>query len=193
MTRKPRASQPAPQLRHAAPAASLRPTTAAEDVPQPSRFDVTTYVTFKLGDEEYGIAFLKVRELLGMHEITRVPHAQEHLHGMIDLRGKLIPVLDLRAKLGLSAAPSPPTAILIVQLAAPGAELTTGILVDEVLAVRAIRTAGIEVPLSPPNQIDPSFLLGVAKLDEGPILLLDIDRVLADPQHANLSPLAQRL
>jgi purine-binding chemotaxis protein CheW len=182
MTRKPSASQPAPRPSQQA--------LAADDVTQPDRFDITTYVTFKLGDEEYGIAFLKVRELLGMHEITRVPHAHEHVHGMINLRGKLIPVLDLRAKLGLSAAPNPATAILIVQLAALGAELTSGILVDEVLAVRAIRAAGVEAPLSLPSQIDASFLLGVGKLDERTIFLLDIDRVLADLQHASVSRLA---
>jgi purine-binding chemotaxis protein CheW len=163
------------------------------DVTQPSQSDLTTYVTFKLGDEEYGIAFLKVRELLGTHEISHVPHAHEHVHGMIKLRGKLIPVFDLRTKLGMPAAPSPATAILIVQLAAPGAELTSGVLVDEVLAVRAIRLADLQEPLSLPRHIDTTFLLGVGKLDHGSILLLDIDRVLAELRLANGgSPRAER-
>ncbi|HEY3666944.1 MAG TPA: chemotaxis protein CheW [Polyangiaceae bacterium] len=137
------------------------------------------YMTFKLAKEEYGIEILKVRELIGLLEITRVPRTKPYIRGLINLRGKVIPVVDLRAKFGMPPTDATSqTVIIVVQIAAGGASLTMGVLVDEVLEVRAIAEADIEAPPALPQDIDTSFILGVGKVDKHIVFLLDIDRVL---------------
>jgi purine-binding chemotaxis protein CheW len=137
------------------------------------------YMTFKLAKEEYGIEILKVRELIGLLEITRVPRTKPYIRGLINLRGKVIPVVDLRAKFGMPGTePTSQTVIIVVQIAVGPASLTMGVLVDEVLEVRAIAEADIEPPPALPQDIDTSFILGVGKIDKHIVFLLDIDRVL---------------
>ncbi len=137
------------------------------------------YMTFKLAKEEYGIEILKVRELIGLLEITRVPRTKSYIRGLINLRGKVIPVVDLRAKFGMPKTESTSqTVIIVVQIAVGSVSLTMGVLVDEVLEVRAIPEADIEPPPTLPQDIDTSFILGVGKVDKHIVFLLDIDRVL---------------
>lgn len=137
------------------------------------------YMTFKLAKEEYGIEILKVRELIGLLEITRVPRTKPYIRGLINLRGKVIPVVDLRTKFGMPATESTSqTVIIVVQIASGQSSLTMGVLVDEVLEVRAIPEADIEPPPALPQDIDTSFILGVGKTDKHIVFLLDIDRVL---------------
>jgi len=139
------------------------------------------YMTFKLAAEEYGIEIQKVRELIGLLEITRVPRAPEFIRGVINLRGKVIPVVDLRVKFGMeSAAATSQSVIIVVQLGATG--LTMGILVDEVLEVRAISGDDVEPPPNFQSQAVADFILGVGKADKRIIFLLDIDRVLTAPE-----------
>ena len=105
------------------------------------------YMTFRLASEEYGLEILKVRELIGFMEITRIPRAPSHVRGVINLRGKVIPVVDLRLKFEMAATdPTSQTVIIVVQLGPKSAGLTMGILVDEVLEVRAIAAGDIEPP-----------------------------------------------
>lgn len=138
------------------------------------------YMTFKLAKEEYGIEILKVRELIGLLEITRVPRTKPYIRGLINLRGKVIPVVDLRTKFGMPLAqPTSQTVIIVVQVESGSATLTMGVLVDEVLEVRAIAEADIEAPPALPQDLDTSFLLGVGKSDKHIVFLLDIDRVLS--------------
>lgn len=137
------------------------------------------YMSFKLAQEEYGIEILKVRELIGLLEITRVPRTKPYIRGLINLRGKVIPVVDLRAKFGMPPTdPTSQTVIIVVQIGAGSANLTMGVLVDEVLEVRAIAESDIEPPPTLPQDIDTSFILGVGKTDKNIVFLLDIDRVL---------------
>src|SRR5262249_5346755 len=94
------------------------------------------YMTFRLASEVYGLEILKVRELIGLLEITRIPRAPVHVRGVINLRGKVIPVVDLRRKFELEPIDATSqTVIIVVQLAAESGGLTMGILVDEVLEV----------------------------------------------------------
>ncbi len=138
------------------------------------------YMTFRLASEVYGLEILKVRELIGLMEITRIPRAPLHVRGVINLRGKVIPVVDLRRKFELEATDATSqTVIIVVQLAAESGALTMGILVDEVLEVRAIDAADIEAPPNLQGQATASFILGVGKADKRVIFLLDIDRMLA--------------
>lgn len=146
------------------------------------------HMTFKLMKEEYGIEILKVRELIGLLEITRMPRASAYIRGLINLRGKVIPVIDLRVKFGMP--PSEPTSqsvIIVVQLESAGSSLTVGLLVDEVLEVRTIPDQDVEPPPALPNDIDASFIRGVGKADKHVIFLLDIDRVLNAEERARVS------
>ena len=141
------------------------------------------YMTFRLAREEYGLEILKVRELIGLMEITRIPRAPAHVRGVINLRGKVIPVVDLRLKFDMDPTdPTSQTVIIVVQLAAENGGLTMGILVDEVLEVRAITAADIEPPPNLQGEVVSSFVRGVGKADKRVIFLLDIDRVLSQAE-----------
>jgi purine-binding chemotaxis protein CheW len=136
------------------------------------------YMTFRLASEEYGLEILKVRELIGLMEITRIPRAPEHVRGVINLRGKVIPVADLRLKFGMSAAdPTNQTVIIVVQLSQQNGSLTMGILVDEVLEVRSIAASEVEAPPAVHGHGGSSFIMGVGKTEKRVIFLLDIDRI----------------
>jgi purine-binding chemotaxis protein CheW len=138
------------------------------------------YMTFKLAKEEYGVEILKVTELIGLLEMTRVPCAKPYIRGLINLRGKVIPVVDLRTKFGMPRTePTSQTVIIVVQIAFAAGNVTMGILVDEVLEVRAIPKGEIEPPPALPSDVDISFIRGVGKADKRIVFLLDIDRVLS--------------
>ncbi len=139
------------------------------------------YMTFRVGGEEYGLEILKVRELIGLLEITRVPHAPQGVKGVVNLRGKVIPVVDLREHLGIDASSaSKRPVIIVVQLQTPNGPITTGVLVDQVLEVRNIASAQIEPPPSFGRGDEATrFILGIAKNDKRVVLLLDIDLILS--------------
>jgi len=139
------------------------------------------FMTFKLGNEEYGIEILKVREIIGLMEITRVPRVTPWIRGVINLRGKVVPVVDLRVKFGMSpTAATEQTVIIVVQCAIGGRELTMGILVDQVLEVLPLEASQIEPPPSfGTAEVDAGFILGVAKAEKRVIFLLDIGKVLS--------------
>jgi purine-binding chemotaxis protein CheW len=138
------------------------------------------YMTFKLAEEAYGLEILKVREIIGLMDITRVPRSADFIRGVINLRGKVIPVIDLRLKFGMAATEaSDQTVIIVVQHPFRGRLLTMGLLVDEVVEVLDIPAARIE----PPPQLgeaaaEAQFILGVGKAGERVIFLLDIGKVL---------------
>jgi len=139
------------------------------------------YMTFKLADEEYGLEILKVREIIGLMDITRVPRAPAYISGVINLRGKVIPVVDLRTKFGMARAEATDqTVIIVVQYALEGQDFTMGILVDEVLEVVSIGAEQIEpTPTFGAAGSGTEFILGVGKVDKRVIFLLDIGRVLS--------------
>ncbi|MBN2724907.1 MAG: chemotaxis protein CheW [Deltaproteobacteria bacterium] len=139
------------------------------------------YMTFKLADEEYGLQILKVREIIGMLDITPVPKSEEYIKGVINLRGKVIPVVDLRMKFGMEkTVRTDQTVIIVVQVIKDGADSTMGILVDEVLEVLSIEGSQIEPPPQMNDDANTSnFILGVGKSGKKVIFLLDIDKVLA--------------
>ncbi len=133
------------------------------------------FLTFFLSGEEYGIPILNVHEIIGLHPITRVPRVQEYLKGVINLRGKIIPVIDLRLRFGLDAAePSPETCIIVVHIR--GVEV--GVIVDKVSEVVDILDEEIEPAPSFGADGGTDFILGIGKLRESVKILLDIERVL---------------
>jgi len=147
------------------------------------------FMTFKLGGEEYGIEILKVREIIGLMEITKVPRVTAWIRGVINLRGKVVPVVDLRVKFGMSpTASTEQTVIIVVQCAVAGRELTMGILVDQVLEVLPLEASQIEPPPSfGTAEVDAGFILGVAKAEKRVIFLLDIGKVLSASEALEMS------
>ena len=167
--------------------------TQAGAVPPPGTRDAGElagkYMTFKLADEDYGLEILKVREIIGLMDITRVPRAPAYVRGVINLRGKVIPVVDLRQKFGMPACePTDQTVIIVVQYAWQERTVTMGILVDQVLEVRSIDGAHIEPPPTlGESSIDAQCILGVGKADKRVIFLLDIGRVLGASADSGLA------
>ena len=140
------------------------------------------YLTFFLADEEYGVEILKVQEIIGMLPVTRVPRTPPFVRGVINLRGKVIPIIDLRAKFGMEASGATGSCMIVVQV--QGVQL--GVVVDRVSEVRAIAAAEIADPPSFGSEVDTEFLLGIAKGQGRVTLLLDIDRVLTSAEVLDL-------
>jgi purine-binding chemotaxis protein CheW len=139
------------------------------------------YMTFRLAEEEYGLEIVKVREIIGLMPVHRIPRTPDLIRGVINLRGKVIPVFDLRAQFGVPAAEATDqSVIIVVQCELQGRPLTTGLLVDQVLEVLSIDGGSIEAAPSLQGSIDTSLILGVAKAHERVVFLLDIARVLGD-------------
>jgi purine-binding chemotaxis protein CheW len=132
------------------------------------------FLTFYLAEEEYGVEILKVREIIGMLPITRVPRTPPAVLGVINLRGKVIPVLDLKQRLGMKQEGEPERPCIIV-VYAQGVEL--GVLVDRVSEVAYVPAEDVEDAPQFGMEVDTAFLLGIAKSEGGVKLLLDIDRV----------------
>lgn len=141
------------------------------------------YLTFLLGDESYGIEILKVQEIIGMQTITRIPRTPEYVKGVINLRGKVIPVIDLRLRFGMEAAEvSRKTCIIVVQVSKADASVTMGIVVDEVSEVLEISTNEIEPAPGFGTRVETSFILGMAKTENSVKILLDIDRIMSEEE-----------
>jgi len=138
------------------------------------------YLTFSLAGEEYGIGILKVKEIIGMMSITPVPQTPAFVKGVINLRGKVIPVLDLRLKFGMEEIDyTERTTIIVVEVAIQNGLVQIGIVVDSVSEVVNIKSEEIEETPTFGSTLDTDYILGMAKLEGGVKLLLDIDRVLS--------------
>ena len=141
------------------------------------------YLTFSLAGEEYGIGILKVKEIIGMMEITRVPQTPSYVKGVINLRGKVIPVIDLRQKFGLEAGEyTERTCVVVVEVLRDGGQVLIGSVVDSVSEVLNIKEGEIEETPDFGVQMDTQYLLGMAKAGGGIKLLLDIDSVLGSEE-----------
>ena len=137
------------------------------------------YLTFTLAGEEYGISILKVKEIIGLLAITMVPQTPDYVKGVINLRGKVIPVVDLRLKFGMAAmAYTERTCIIVVEIRTEAASILIGIVVDAVSEVLNIKAGDIEETPNFGSRLKTDYILGLAKVGEGIKILLDIDRVL---------------
>ena len=138
------------------------------------------FLTFSLNGEEYGIAILKVREIMGMMKITTVPQVPAYIKGVINLRGKVIPIMDLRLRFCMeSVEHTDRTCIIVVEMGGGSKSHQIGIVVDAVSEVLSIKGSDIEDVPSFSTGVKTDFILGMAKMGEGVKILLDIDRVLA--------------
>jgi purine-binding chemotaxis protein CheW len=138
------------------------------------------YLTFQLANEEFGIRVLKVREIMGLQEITAVPQTPAHIRGVINLRGKVIPVIDLRLKFGLEASEyTQRTCIIVTQVQGETGTLLMGVIVDGVAEVLNLCASDIEDTPDFGEDIGSRYLLGMAKAKGKVKILLDIDKVLS--------------
>jgi purine-binding chemotaxis protein CheW len=159
-----------------------------ESVNAPAETRAGKYLTFQLASEEFGIRVLKVREIMGLQDITAVPQTPPHVKGVINLRGKVIPVIDLRLKFGLPAAEyNQRTCIIVTQVQGESSQILVGIVVDGVSEVLNLPEADIEDTPDFGEDVAGSYLLGLAKVKGKVKILLDIDRVLSSQDLHSLS------
>lgn len=138
------------------------------------------YLTFKLAQEEYGLEILKVQEIIQMQSVTRVPRTPEYVRGVINLRGKVIPVIDLRRKFCLdTCTDTEKTCIIVVQILHADSLVVMGIIIDEVKEVLDIKAEDIENTPSFGSNISTEFILGMGKVNGSVKILLDIDKILS--------------
>ncbi len=137
------------------------------------------YLIFSLANESYGIGILDVKEIIGLMEIHQLPQMPTFFKGVINLRGKVIPVMDLRLKFAMEETPyTARTCIIIVEVSGVGGSALTGIIVDSVSEVLNIRDDQVEATPSFGSSFDKRMILGMAKLKEGVTILLDVDRLI---------------
>jgi purine-binding chemotaxis protein CheW len=148
------------------------------------RSDLLQLVTFSLGNEEYAVDILKVQEINRMKEITRVPYAPAYVIGVINLRGKVMPVIDLRNKFGLDTKENDPhSRIMIMDIEG----ITMGLVVDAVSEVLRIPASIVEPPPMA-FEISTKFITGIAKLENRLIILLDMDRLIGKSEDMSIIP-----
>ncbi len=151
---------------------------------------VGKYLVFHLGREEFGIRVLKVREIMGIQDITAVPQTPAYLKGVINLRGKVIPVVDLRLKFGLPETEyTKRTCIIVVQVQGEAGVMLMGIVVDGVAEVLNLGTGDIEDTPDFGQGVTTPYLLGMAKIKGKVKILLEIDQVLTSTELHGLNEL----
>ena len=151
------------------------------------------FLTFLMANEKYGLEILKVREIIGIMDVTPVPTTPAFVRGVINLRGKVIPVVDLRLKFGMDAKEDTQrTCIIVVHLTRESQEMIMGIIVDEVSEVLDIDQDQIEPPPSFGADIRTDFILGMGKVNQRVVTMLDIDRVLSEREIALVENSAER-
>lgn len=138
------------------------------------------YLTFSMAAEEYGIGILKVKEIIGLMAITVIPQTPPYVKGVINLRGKIIPVVSLRLKFGMAEIDfTDRTCIIVVEVKTNTGHVQMGIVVDAVSEVLNIRNAEIEDTPTFGASLNTDFILGMAKAENGVKILLDIDKVIS--------------
>lgn len=150
------------------------------------------YLTFMLGNEEFGLEILKVHQIIQMQAITRVPKTPSFVRGVINLRGKVIPVIDLRIKFGMESQDNTEkTCIIVVQISHDNHSVAMGVITDEVREVLEISAESIENTPSFGDGIDTEFIMGMGKVGDKVKMLLDIDKVLSTTELSSLAKIAK--
>ncbi len=143
-------------------------------------------VTFSIGEEEFGVDILKVQEIIRTMEITKVPRAQDFVEGVINLRGKVIPIIDLRRRFGLdSKAHDKHTRIIVIEIN----NMIVGFVVDSVSEVLRIPASTVEPPPPVVAGLESEYISGVGKLHDRLLILLDLDKLLSSDDLKSLGQL----
>lgn len=150
------------------------------------------FLSFRIGEEDYAVEILKVQEIIGMMGVTRVPRMPDYFRGVINLRGKIIPVIDIRRKFGMPAhEDTKRTCVIVARVIRSDVAITMGIIVDEVSEVLNISSDQIEPTPSFGTGVDTEFIRGMGKVGQRVLIILDIDKVLADNEVAALKKVAE--
>lgn len=150
------------------------------------------YLTFALGNEEYGLEILKVREIVGYQEITKVPKTSKEIKGVINLRGQVIPIVDLRGRFGMEDKNiDDQTCIIVVENEHDGCITPTGVIVDKVSEVLDIQVEQIEPPPQFGVNARIDFIRGMGKINGNVKILLDIDKVLSSTGATDWAEIAE--
>lgn len=135
-------------------------------------------LTFALAEEDYGVSILKVKEIIGMMDITPVPKTPEFIKGVINLRGKIIPIMDLRIKFGMPQQEyDERTCIIVVEIELKGVQKLMGVVVDMVSEVVTVSQNQIEPPPDYGKNMEHNFILGIGKIKDRVVIILDIEEV----------------
>ena len=136
------------------------------------------YLSFFLGGQEYATDILKVQEIKGWDTVTRVPHSPNYILGVINLRGAIVPVIDPRVLFALESAPfDSATVVIVVRVAGARGERIVGLVVDAVSDVYGFTAGNIQPPPDAVGTIEQMFVLGLAKLEDRLVIILDIERL----------------
>jgi purine-binding chemotaxis protein CheW len=139
------------------------------------------YLTFMLAGEEYGVDILRVQEIKGWDKVTRIPQTPGYVLGVINLRGAVVPILDLRRRFGLETIDfGPTTVVIVVRIMSGLAERTVGVVVDAVSEVYNVDAAGTKPPPDVCGSVDTVFVKALATVEEKMLILLDIDRLIGN-------------
>ena len=151
------------------------------------------FLTFSLAGEEYGISIMKVKEIIGLMTITELPQTPEHIKGVINLRGKVIPVMDLRLRFSLAAVENTErTCIIVVEtINELEQQLLAGLIIDEVSEVINLKAGEIETAPSLQGQTDGGVILGLAKCTDSVKILLNIDQVFQNEDLSQMEAINQ--
>ncbi len=157
---------------------SSAPELVERDENKSDSINTSQFLTFMLGEEEYGVDILRVQEIKGWDKTTPIPNTPPYIKGVINLRGAIVPIIDLRQRFGMDAIPYGPTTVVIVlKVAGEDRERTMGIVVDAVSDVYNISTDEMK-PAPDFGGIDVEFVKGLATVDEQMVIILDIDKLL---------------
>lgn len=139
------------------------------------------FLTFKLAKEEYGISIIKVKEIIGMMEITKIPQSHDYIKGVINLRGSVIPVIDLRARFTMETIEATDrTCIIVVEVLRDKNIHLVGVVVDSVSEVMFVKDDQIDVSVNFGMKLEDLFITGMAKTENGVKILLDIDKMVSE-------------
>lgn len=145
-----------------------------------SREALEQYVSFTLGTEHYGAAINRIQEIKGWDTVTRVPYTPPYLLGVLNLRGAIVPVIDLRIRFGLEQVPyDSSTVIVVVRVPTERGERTAGVVVDAVNEVHHVAVAEIQPPPTLPGNVDQVFINGIVQIGERLVMLLDIGKLVS--------------
>ena len=151
------------------------------------------FLTFALAGEDYGIEILKVQEIIGIMNITPIPRTPDYVKGVMNLRGKIIPIVDLRSKFEMEAKEqTEETCIIVVQVARQDREVTMGVVVDRVSEVVDISTSQIENAPSFGSSVNTDYILGMGKIADRVVILLDVDKVLSSGEITIVEKIAKK-
>jgi purine-binding chemotaxis protein CheW len=149
---------------------------------------ISQFLTFTLGQEEYGVDILRVQEIRGWHQVTRVPNAPAHMLGVLNLRGTIVPIIDMRMRFHLAKVEyNPVTVIIVLSVHSASGDHVFGIVVDSVSDVLDVKAGDRKATPDFGAAVNTDFINGLATVGEHMVMLLDIDKMLSSDELAALA------